>query len=55
MSIGFFTLAAFLFFFAAVGVKIIPDPTAWGLVCLAIGLAVGGLGWRLWRGNSPHP
>jgi hypothetical protein len=53
MSIGFFTLAAFLFFFAAVNVTIIPNPTAWGLVCLAIGLATGGLGWRLWRNTVP--
>lgn len=51
MSIGFFSLAALLFFFSAVGVTIIPKPEAWGLVCVAIGLAMGGLGWRLWRGT----
>lgn len=41
MGVVFFVIAAVLFFFAAVGVQIIPGPTAWGLVCLAIGLAVG--------------
>ena len=43
----FFGIAAFLFFFAAVGVTVIPNPSAWGLVSLAIGLAVGG--WTPWR------
>jgi hypothetical protein len=43
----FFAIAAFLFFFAAVGVTIIPNPTAWGLCTLAIGFAVGA--WIPWR------
>lgn len=44
----FFIIAAVLFFFAAVGVAIIPNPTAWGLVCLAIGLAIGSY-WPAWK------
>lgn len=43
----FFGIAALLFFFAAVSVTIIPNPTAWGLFCVALGLAVGG--WIPWR------
>lgn len=39
----FFIFAVVLFFFAAVGVGIIPNPTAWGLVSLAIGFAVAGV------------
>lgn len=42
MSWLFFVLAAVLFFFAAVGVAFIPNPTAWGLFFTALGLAVGG-------------
>lgn len=49
MSRIFFAIAALFFFFAAVGVKVLPNPTAWGLVALAIGLAVGGLGWTPWK------
>ncbi len=30
--------AVILFFFAAVGVTLIPNPTSWGLFCLALGL-----------------
>lgn len=43
----FFGIAALLFFFAAVGVTVIPNPTAWGFVLTAVGLAVGG--WIPWR------
>lgn len=43
----FFGIAALFFFFAAVGVNIIPNPTAWGLVSMALGLAVGA--WIPWR------
>jgi hypothetical protein len=43
MSRLFFVAAIILFFFAAVGVSIIPNPTAWGLVSLSIGLAVTGV------------
>ena len=49
MSRGFCALAALFFFFAAVGVRILPEPTAWGLVCLAIGCAVSGVPWIPWR------
>lgn len=38
-----FGIAALFFFFAAVGVRILPDPTAWGLFATAVGLAVGGM------------
>lgn len=37
----FFVVAAILFFFAAVGVAIIPNPAAWGLFFLSVGLVVG--------------
>jgi len=43
----FFGLAAFFFFLAAVGAHILPNPTAWGLVTMALGLVVGD--WRPWR------
>jgi hypothetical protein len=43
----FFGIAALFFFFAAVGVTVIPNPTAWGLVAVALGLAVGA--WIPWR------
>lgn len=38
-----FVIAAVLFFFAAIGVTIIPQATAWGLFFLALGLALGGV------------
>lgn len=38
-----FAIAAVLFFFAAIGVAIIPQPTAWGLFFVALGLALGGV------------
>lgn len=43
MSVGsiFLLGAVVLFFFAAIGVGIIPNPTAWGLVCLTLGLLLG--------------
>lgn len=43
----FFVIAAVLFFLAAVGAKIIPNETAWGLVSLALGHATGG--WSPWK------
>jgi len=45
----FCAIAAILFFLAAVGANIIPNPTAWGLVALAIGCAIGGWSWMPWR------
>ncbi len=49
---GFFIVAAFLFFMAAVGAeRIIPNPTAWGFVATAIGLLVGG--WSPWPRKGP--
>jgi hypothetical protein len=45
----FFGFAALLFFFAAINVTIIPNPTAWGLVMTAIGLAIGGWSWVPWK------
>lgn len=42
-----FAVAAVLFFLAAVGSTIIPHATAWGLVALALGLAVGA--WTPWK------
>ena len=47
MGTIFFILSALFFFFAAIGVGIIPNPTAWGLCALAIGHLTGG--WIPWR------
>jgi hypothetical protein len=38
-----FVIAAVLFFLAAVGSSILPNPTAWGLFFVALGLALGGV------------
>lgn len=50
MSLGqvFWIIALILFFFAAVGVAFIPNPTAWGFVALTLGLLLQGV--RLQRG-----
>lgn len=45
-------IAAILFFFAAVNVNLIPNPQAWGLVALAVGLAVGGPSFGFWRSKA---
>lgn len=54
MSIGqvFLLIAVVLFFFAAVGVAFIPNPTAWGLVCFALGVLLAGV--PMWR-SKPNP
>lgn len=44
-----YVLAAVLFFFAAVGVSVIPSPTAWGLFFLALAMALGGPRWGFWK------
>lgn len=38
-----FVIAAVLFFIAAVGSSILPNPTAWGLFFVALGLALSGV------------
>lgn len=43
----FLAIAALFFFLAGVGAKLIPDPTAWGLFTLALGLAIGN--WIPWK------
>lgn len=43
----FMIAALVLFFFAAVGVSFIPNPTAWGLVAMTAGFIAGG-GWPAW-------
>ena len=45
MNLGalFLILAVVLFFFAAVGVAFLPNPAAWGLVCLALGILCAGV------------
>jgi hypothetical protein len=48
---GLFCVSALFFFLAAVGSNLIPNPTAWGLVLLALGMAVGN--WLPWRGRTP--
>lgn len=45
----FFAISAIFFFLAAVGAHILPNATAWGLVALALGLAIGGWTPALWR------
>jgi hypothetical protein len=42
-----FGIATVLLFLAAVGSHVIPNPTAWGFVTLALGFAVGG--WTPWK------
>ena len=37
----FFAIALLFFFFAGLSVTIIPNPLAWGLACLALGLLAG--------------
>ncbi len=48
----FFGFAALLFFFSAVNVTVIPKPEAWGFVMLAIGLAIDGMNWTIWRKSA---
>ena len=48
----FFAVAALFFFLAAVGAHLIPNPTAWGFVALALGCCVGGLSWTPWKKTS---
>lgn len=45
----FFLVSAVFFFLAAVGSHLLPNATAWGLVALALGLAVGSWTPLLWR------
>lgn len=51
MSIGTFFLfaASVLFFFAAVGVALIPAPAAWGMVCLTVGILTAGIPVPSWH------
>ncbi len=48
MSLGhiFLVVAAVFFFLAAVGSIILPNPTAWGLFFLALGILCAG--WQPW-------
>lgn len=43
----FFGIALAFFFLAAVDANFIPNPTAWGFVSLALGLAFGA--WIPWK------
>lgn len=45
----FYWVAVFFFFLAAVGSSLMPRPEAWGLVALAVGLALGGPPFFFWR------
>jgi hypothetical protein len=51
MTIGslFLALAFLLFFCAAVGIQAVPNPQAWGLAALALGLLLGGWPLYPWR------
>ena len=42
LSRVFYVIAAILFFLAATGSALLPNPTAWGLFFVALGLAAGG-------------
>ncbi len=48
---GFFFLiaAAVLFFFAGVGVTVIPNPTTWGLFCFVLGVLLSGVPMPTWK------
>ena len=46
-----FGVATLFFFLAAVGSALVPNPTAWGLVLVALGLCVGG--WIPWPSRRP--
>jgi len=46
----FFGIAALFFFLDGVGSSIIHHATTWGLVALALGLAVGD--WRPWKRSA---
>lgn len=45
MSVGtiFLIFSVILFFLAAVGSALLPNPTAWGLVCFVLGHLLGGV------------
>jgi hypothetical protein len=45
----FLLVAAALFFLSAVGSAVIPNAGAWGLVALAIGLAIGQRGASMFQ------
>lgn len=51
MSIGqiFLLGAVLLFFFACIGVTVIPNPTGWGLVTLALGILLAGVPIPAWK------
>ena len=51
MSIGqiFLLGAVVFFFFAAVDVTVIPRPTSWGLVTLALGILLAGVPIPSWK------
>lgn len=44
MTIGmiFYIIAAVVFLLGAMGSTIIPNPVIWGLLCIALGLLLGG-------------
>jgi len=43
MTIGriLYVVAAVLFFLGAIGSTVIPNPSTWGLFCIALGLSLG--------------
>ena len=47
MGTIFFGLAALFFFFAVADVTFLKNPTAWGLLALALGALCGD--WKPWR------
>jgi hypothetical protein len=53
MTVGmiFYVIAAILFFLGGVGSAVIPNPTTWGLFCIALGLLLDeyDLGFRRHR------
>lgn len=51
MSLGtLFLIAAVVFFFlAAIGSALMPNPTAWGLLCFTIGHLVGGVAFPVMK------
>jgi hypothetical protein len=57
MNVGmiFILIATLLFFFAATGIAIalVPNATAWGLFCLALGILLSGVPIPYYRRAPP--
>jgi hypothetical protein len=50
---GFLIISALLFFFAAIGVTMIPHPESWAFVALALGMVAGNWSPFSWPKRGP--